>query len=74
MRFTREQAAAAVSAPLMVAGLVVAALAQGWAVRLGGAAMVVGASAALAVTGKRARWLAWALAGLGLLAVAATRL
>jgi hypothetical protein len=71
MRFTREHTAVAVSAPLMVAGLAAAALAGDWPVRIGGAAMVIGASAALAVTGPRSRWLAWALAGLGAVAVLA---
>jgi hypothetical protein len=74
MRFTREHAAVAVSAPFMAAGLAAAALAEGWPMRLGGAAMVIGASAALATTGRRARWLAWTLAGLGALVVAATYL
>jgi len=59
----------AVSAPLMVVGLVAAALANGWPVRIGGAAMVVGAALALAITGRRARWWAWGLAGLGLAVV-----
>ncbi|THD80985.1 MAG: hypothetical protein E7812_06160 [Phenylobacterium sp.] len=66
---TRELAALAVSAPLMVAGLAGAALAQSWPPRLGGAAMVIGAAVALAVTDRRARWLAWSLAALGALAV-----
>jgi hypothetical protein len=66
---TRELAAMAVSAPLMVGGLVAAALANDWPLRLGGAAMVAGAALALAVTGRRSRWWAWGLAGLGLLVV-----
>lgn len=66
---TREWAAAALSAPLMVAGLAAAALASDWTMRLGGMTMVVGASVALAVTGRRARVLAWALAALGGVAV-----
>jgi hypothetical protein len=69
VRMTRELTALAVSAPLMVGGLVAAALATGWPVRLGGAAMVAGAALALAVTSRRARWCAWGLAGLGLVAV-----
>jgi hypothetical protein len=59
----------AVSAPLMAAGLAVAALAGNWAVRLGGAAMVGGAAAALAVTGTRARWCGWGVALAGLVVV-----
>jgi hypothetical protein len=66
---TRERTALAVSAPLMVGGLVAAALASGWSVRLGGAAMVGGGAFALVVTGRRPRWCAWALAGLGLVVV-----
>lgn len=66
---TRELAALAVSAPLMAGGLVAAALAGGWPTRIGGAAMVAGAAFALAVTGRRARWCAWALAGAGLVVV-----
>jgi hypothetical protein len=69
MRFTREQAAAAVSAPIMAAGLVAVALAESLPLRLGGAAMVIGASLALALTGARARRLAWTLAALGAVAV-----
>ncbi|RAK55208.1 hypothetical protein DJ017_12100 [Phenylobacterium soli] len=68
----REQAAIAVSAPLMLGGLVAAALADTWPVRLGGAAMVIGASVALAVTGRRARQLSWGLAALGAVAVLAS--
>lgn len=71
MRFTRENAAAALSAPLMLAGLVATALADNWPVRLGGVAMVIGASLALALTGVRARRMAWALAALGAVAVVA---
>lgn len=67
---TRELVALAVSAPFMVGGLVAAALATDWPARLGGAAMVAGAAVALALTGKRARWCAWGLAGLGLVVVA----
>ena len=66
---TRELVALAVSAPLMVAGLAGAALAQSWPPRLGGAAMVIGAAVALAVTDRRARWCAWGLAGLGAVAI-----
>lgn len=65
----REPAAAAVSAPVMAVGLAVVALAATWPLRLGGAAMVIGASLALAVTGARARAFAWALALLGICAV-----
>jgi hypothetical protein len=53
----------------MVAGLMAVALAETWAMRLGGTAMVVGASIVLAVTGSRTRGLGWTLAGLGALAV-----
>jgi len=73
MRITREHAAAAISAPLMVVGLAGAALADGWPTRIGGMAMVVGASVALAVTGRRARVMGWVLAALGLVAVVAAR-
>lgn len=73
MRFTREHAVVVASAPVMLAGLAAAALADGWSVRLGGAAMVAGASAALAATGQRARRVAWTLATLGALAVLASR-
>jgi hypothetical protein len=66
---TREHAALAVSAPLMVAGLVTAALAGAWNVRLGGSAMVIGGALALAVTDMTHRWLAWGLAFIGLVAV-----
>ena len=65
----RELAAAAVSAPVMVAGLAAVAVAETWAMRLGGTAMVVGASIVLAITGSRARTLGWALAVIGALAV-----
>lgn len=61
----------AVSAPFMLAGLVAAVLAETWPVRLGGAAMVAGASLALAMNGKRARRLGWALAAVGAVAVMA---
>ncbi|MDB5419473.1 MAG: hypothetical protein JWP50_2892 [Phenylobacterium sp.] len=71
MRFTREQAVVAASAPVMLAGLAAMALAEGWAVRLGGAAMVAGASVALAATGQRVRRMAWTLVALGALAVLA---
>lgn len=63
---------AAISAPLMVAGLIAVAVAQAWAARIGGGAMVIGASLALALTGLRARALAWALAAFGAVAVALT--
>jgi len=66
---TREHAALAVSAPLMVAGLVTAALAATWGVRLGGAVMVIGGALALAVTDGMRRRLAWALALVGLATV-----
>ena len=69
MQVTREQAAAAVSAPLMVIGLMAVAIAADWPVRLGGIAMVAGASAALAVTGRASRRMAWTLAALGVTAV-----
>jgi len=69
MRFTREHAVVAASAPVMLVGLAAAALADGWPVRLGGAAMVAGASVALAATGHRARRIAWMLVALGALAV-----
>lgn len=65
----RERAALAVSAPLLVGGLAAAALASDWPGRVGGAAMVMGAGLALALTSDRARWLAWALAVVGLAAV-----
>lgn len=67
----RELAAIAVSAPVMVTGLAVVALAETWAMRLGGAAMVLGASLALAVTGARAQTLGWGLALAGAVAVLA---
>jgi hypothetical protein len=66
-----ERAAVAASAPVMVAGLVAVAVAEGWAMRLGGAAMVIGASLALALTGPRARGIGWAMALLGATAVVA---
>lgn len=68
---TRELTALAVSAPLMVLGLAGAALAQSWPPRLGGATMVIGAAVALAVTDRRARWLAWGVAAVGAVAVLA---
>lgn len=71
MRMKREQAVAAVSAPFMLGGLAAAALADSWPVRLGGAAMVIGASVALAVTERRARRMGWLLAALGAVAVIA---
>jgi hypothetical protein len=55
----------------MAAGLAVVAVADTWPVRLGGAAMVIGASLALAVTGSRARTMGWGLALLGVIAVLA---
>jgi hypothetical protein len=61
----------AVSAPIMVAGLAAVAVAESWAMRLGGVAMVIGASLALAVTDPRARALGLALALIGGLAVLA---
>jgi len=60
-----ERAVAMVSAPAMIAGLAAMAVADTWIVRFGGAAMVVGASVALALTGYVARWLGWGLAVLG---------
>jgi hypothetical protein len=60
-----------VSGPTMAGGLAAVALAESWAMRLGGAAMVIGASLALAVTGPRARGLGWGLALIGGVAVAA---
>jgi hypothetical protein len=69
MRRMWERAAVAVSAPVMVAGLVAVAVAETWAMRLGGAAMVIGASLALALTGPRARAIGWAVALLGATAV-----
>jgi hypothetical protein len=66
---TREQVALAISAPLMVAGLAAAALAQTWLIRLGGAAMVAGAAAALAVTDPRWRRVGWGIGLAGLAAV-----
>lgn len=71
MRFTREQAVVAASAPVMLVGLAAAALADGWLARLGGAAMVAGASVALAATGHRTQRIAWTLAALGAFAVLA---
>jgi hypothetical protein len=44
-------------------------MAETWAMRLGGTAMVVGASIVLAVTGSGVRALGWALAVGGALAV-----
>jgi hypothetical protein len=61
----------AVSAPAMAAGLVAVALAETWVMRIGGAAMVIGASLALAVTEPRARGVGWALALIGGVAVLA---
>lgn len=69
MRLGREKAAIAVSAPLMIAGLAAAALASGWPMRLGGAGMVIGASVAIGLTGRRVRTLGWTLALAGALAV-----
>jgi hypothetical protein len=65
----RELAAIAVSAPVMVAGLAAVALAETWAMRLGGTAMVVGASIVLAVTGSQVRAFGWTLAVVGALGV-----
>lgn len=56
----------------MLGGLAAAALADAWPMRLGGAAMVLGASVALGVTGKPARRLGWFLAALGAVAVLAS--
>jgi len=67
----RELTAIAISAPVMVVGLAAAAVAETWAMRLGGGAMVFGASLALAVTGTRARTLGWGLALLGAIAAMA---
>jgi hypothetical protein len=53
----------------MVGGLVAVAMAETWAMRLGGTAMVVGASIVLAVTGSGVRALGWAFAVGGALAV-----
>lgn len=64
----------AVSTPFMLGGLGAAALAEDWPMRLGGAAMVLGAAVALAVTGQRARRLGWLLAALGAAAVVASLL
>lgn len=71
MGLQREQAVIAVSAPLMVAGLVAAALASDWLMRLGGGAMVIGGAVALGMTGRRARRVALGLALVGAAAVAA---
>lgn len=68
---TRELAAAAVSAPVMAAGLAAFALAETWPMRLGGAVMVIGPSLALALTSARARVFGWALALVGIGAVLA---
>jgi hypothetical protein len=65
----RELAAIVVSAPVMVAGLAAVALAETWAMRLGGTGMVIGASIVLAVTGSQVRALGWALAVVGALGV-----
>jgi hypothetical protein len=72
MRFTRESAAVAVSAPFMAAGLALAAVADDWPTRLGAAAMVMGASVVLAMTDRRARGVGGALAMLGALVAAAS--
>jgi hypothetical protein len=69
MRFTREQVLLCLGAPTMVGGLVAVALAQGWPMRLGGAAMVLGAAAVLGSSRDRARRIGWTLAGLGAVAV-----
>ena len=53
----------------MVAGLVAAALAQTWLIRAGGAVMVIGGAAALAVTDKRVRRAAWVVGLIGLATV-----
>ncbi|MDE2487881.1 MAG: hypothetical protein KGO51_10830 [Alphaproteobacteria bacterium] len=66
---TREQAALAISGPLMIAGLAAVALAQTWVVRLGGAAMVAGAAGALAVSSRLVRRIAWTFGLVGLAAV-----
>lgn len=69
MRSRGEQLALAMSASTMVGGLIAAAVAQAWPMRLGGMAMVVGASIVLGWTGRRVRWIAWTLASLGALVV-----
>jgi hypothetical protein len=65
MRITRELAALAVSAPLMAFGLGAVVLGESWPMRLGGVAMVIGGSIAMAVTGRVARRAAWTVAALG---------
>jgi hypothetical protein len=69
MGLTREQVALLVSAPAMAGGLGAVAVADAWPMRLGGMAMVIGASLALGVTGRRGRRAAWTLAALGAAAV-----
>jgi hypothetical protein len=69
MRFTREQAVMALSAPVMLAGLAAAALGQGWPTRLGAAAMVLGSALVLGLTGRGARRAGWTMAALGAVAV-----
>lgn len=71
MRIKPEQVALAICAPVMIGGLFAAALASGWTMRVGGGAMVLGASLVLAVTDRRGRAVAWTLAALGGLVVMA---
>jgi hypothetical protein len=53
----------------MVTGLLIVALGQGWVAHGAGFATVIGGSVALVSDRWRARLLAWAFAGLGLLAL-----
>lgn len=69
MRSRGERLALVVSASMMIGGLGAAAVAQAWPMRLGGMAMVVGASVVLGWTGRRVRWIGWTLASLGALVV-----
>lgn len=69
MRIRGELLALGVSAPCMITGLLVVALAQGWVAHGAGFAAVLGGSFALASNRWSARLLGWTIAGLGLMAL-----
>jgi len=58
----REGVALWISAPLMLGGLAIAALATSWTPRLGAAGMVVGSALALAFASRWPRRVGWAVA------------
>jgi hypothetical protein len=60
MQTFRSLTILALSAPPMIAGLVIEALAGGWPQRLAAAGMVLGGATALAAPGPRVRRFGWA--------------